>query len=423
MGKLSPLEHVKGKILCAVDVCGDNVVAGFTNGDVKLWNLSSDDSCVFQPSSTSLVLDVNEDGLQPNIVTSVVTSHDITVAAYRQGNVDIWSLKYGTMPLQTFSPTTGNQYIPKICISEGGTTLSVSYDTFIDTLHRGRNEDEFSVIQHLDTQNKVKQMILYDTGCDISAVIFSKDVSVHLYQPQNQGTSQTSHVTDDVTEIHNLIGCTVDVIDVKTDQSILGVATGSSWYDGVADGFKVKLYDLKTAKNIQTLNGHTKNITCMNLRESASQELVTGCADWNLRVYDMRTNKPVHTLLGPLSPLTWVQIDDWKAVMGTENGFVCVWDRRTTTKLWELHNRHPVRYSHFNDKTLVVANISSNKVPELNDFEDTTHRRYRGTLNVYNFLEDLTTKDVPEICLSTYDQPDASKYNIDLAVPYDTLNF
>jgi hypothetical protein len=49
--------------------------------------------------------------------------------------------------------------------------------------------------------------------------------------------------------------------------------------------------------------------------------------------------------------------------------------------------------------------------------------RYRGTLNAYNFLEDLSTKDVPEICLSSYDQPDASKYNIALAVPYDTLNF
>jgi len=42
---------------------------------------------------------------------------------------------------------------------------------------------------------------------------------------------------------------------------------------------------------------------------------------------------------------------------------------------------------------------------------------------VYNFLEDLSTKDVPEICLSTYDQPDASMYNISLTVPYDSLSF
>ena len=49
--------------------------------------------------------------------------------------------------------------------------------------------------------------------------------------------------------------------------------------------------------------------------------------------------------------------------------------------------------------------------------------RYRGSVHVYDFLEDLTTQDVPEICLSTYDQPGASKYNIGLAMPYDTLKF
>ena len=49
--------------------------------------------------------------------------------------------------------------------------------------------------------------------------------------------------------------------------------------------------------------------------------------------------------------------------------------------------------------------------------------RYRGSIHVYDFLEDLTTQDVPEICLSTYDQPGASHYNIGLAMPYDTLNF
>ena len=51
------------------------------------------------------------------------------------------------------------------------------------------------------------------------------------------------------------------------------------------------------------------------------------------------------------------------------------------------------------------------------------NNRYRGSIHVYDFLEDLTTQDVPEICLSTYDQPGASKYNIALAMPYDVLTY
>lgn len=263
--------------------------------------------------------------------------------------------------------------------------------------------------------------MLYNGNCDIPSVIYSKVFSVYLYQPQLTETKQSGHVTEHVTEIHNLIGAPVDVVDFKTDQSVLGVALGA--YGGLTEGFKVKLYDIKTTRLLQTLEGHTWVITCMNMQDSPAQQLVTGSGDRKLRIYDLRTSQPEQTLIGHSFRVSCVQMDDWKVVSGSDDGFLCVWDRRMAEKLWELHNRHPVRYSHFNDKTLIVANISSNKFPEVDDYDNMTHRRYRGTLNVYNFLEDLTTKDVPEICLSTYDQPDASKYNISLAVPYDVLHY
>ena len=47
--------------------------------------------------------------------------------------------------------------------------------------------------------------------------------------------------------------------------------------------------------------------------------------------------------------------------------------------------------------------------------------RYRGTVQVYDFSVDQMTQGVPDICLSTYDEPEASHYNISLAFPYDKL--
>ena len=40
---------------------------------------------------------------------------------------------------------------------------------------------------------------------------------------------------------------------------------------------------------------------------------------------------------------------------------------------------------------------------------------------MYDFLADQTTQGVPEICLSSYDEPQGYNYNIALAVPYDQV--
>lgn len=45
------------------------------------------------------------------------------------------------------------------------------------------------------------------------------------------------------------------------------------------------------------------------------------------------------TLIGHSASVTVVQMDDLKVVSGDEGGFVCVWDQRMGTKLWEMHSR------------------------------------------------------------------------------------
>ena len=57
-------------------------------------------------------------------------------------------------------------------------------------------------------------------------------------------------------------------------------------------------------------------------------------------MYDTRvTPSALMTLIGHSAAVTTVQMDDWKVVSGDEAGFVCVWDQRMASKLWEMNNR------------------------------------------------------------------------------------
>ena len=58
-----------------------------------------------------------------------------------------------------------------------------------------------------------------------------------------------------------------------------------------------------------------------------------------VRVYDRRLAEPVICLSGHSSPLTTVQMDDWKVVSGSQDGLLCVWDQRMVARLWDVHNR------------------------------------------------------------------------------------
>ncbi|XP_018546289.1 F-box/WD repeat-containing protein 8 [Lates calcarifer] len=124
--------------------------------------------------------------------------------------------------------------------------------------------------------------------------------------------------------------------------------------------------------------------------------------------------------------VTSVQADDWKIVSGGGEGLVCVWEMRMGAKLWEMHNRHPVRHVRFNTSTLVTANIPDDKSPRgacITDDDLTAHRRHRGVICHYDFSEDALSQDhILPICRSDYTESYGYNYNISLAVPYDRLS-
>ncbi|TRZ03394.1 hypothetical protein DNTS_005204, partial [Danionella cerebrum] len=101
-----------------------------------------------------------------------------------------------------------------------------------------------------------------------------------------------------------------------------------------------------------------------------------------------RTGSSVLSLYAHHMGVTAVQADDWKIVSGGGEGLVCVWEMRIGVKLWEMHNRHPVRHIRFSSSSsLVTANIPDEKSPRgacITDDDLTAHRRY-NTLELLLF--------------------------------------
>ncbi|KAJ8286028.1 hypothetical protein GJAV_G00033690 [Gymnothorax javanicus] len=98
---------------------------------------------------------------------------------------------------------------------------------------------------------------------------------------------------------------------------------------------------------------------------------------------------------------------------------------RMGAKLWEMHNRHPVRHVQFGLSSLVTANIPDEKSPRgacITDDDLTAHRRHRGIISLYDFSVDTTAPDhILPICRSSYTESSGYNYNIGLAMPYDAI--
>uniref|UniRef100_A0A3P9IFX6 F-box/WD repeat-containing protein 8 n=1 Tax=Oryzias latipes TaxID=8090 RepID=A0A3P9IFX6_ORYLA len=408
VGSISQLQFELGKVLCDVSSCDNYVLAGYTSGDVRLWDTLHWDATASFLKANSLSALTSP---RPH-VSLVQVNATVAAAAYQDGCVDLWSTETGGEPLHHYQlPGT----IQALAVSPDSPVLvsAAGSDVRLD----GADDCGYWRLLCQAQLPSPAQSLLVVPGRagERPVAALAAGESVHLLKP-GEG--------EELQLLHSVYGHPVTCLDASDSLVAFAVKrTGWSMHDG---GNKIHVYSLETSKPAVCVGGSPGDFTCINLRDAPPHLLVCGNKDRRVRVFDLRAGSSVLSLYAHHLGVTSVQADDWKVVSGGGEGLVCVWEMRMGAKLWEMHNRHPVRHVRFSSSTLLTANIPDDKSPRgacITDDDLTAHRRHRGVICHYDFSEDALSPDhVLPICRSDYVDSYGYNYNISLAVPYDRLS-
>ncbi|CAL8344749.1 unnamed protein product [Lota lota] len=406
VGSIIQLQYELGKVLCDVSSCDNFVLAGYTSGDVRLWNTLHWDSSASYLKTNSLSANTEP---RPQ-VTHVQVSSTLAAAAYQDGCVDLWSTETGGQPIHHYQSTGGG--LRALTLSTDSPTLASASGPHVRLDHCD-DRGYWRTVCRSQLPQPVDSLLLVPDrppGRPLAAAVAGD--SVYLLDPRE---SEEPHV------LHSVYGHPVTCLAASASQLALGVkSSGWAMHDG---GNKIQVYNVETRQSVVRVGSSPGDFTCIHL--SPPHLLVCGNKDRRVRLFDLRSGSSVVSLYAHHLGVTAVQTDDWKIVSGGDEGLVCVWELRAGAKLWEMHNRHPVRHVHFQGSTLVTANIPDEKTPRgacITDDDLTAHRRHRGVISRYDFSEDATSQDhILPICRSNYAESYGYNYNIGLAVPYDTL--
>ncbi|XP_070689118.1 F-box/WD repeat-containing protein 8 [Pempheris klunzingeri] len=407
VGSISQLQFELGKVLCDVSSCDNFVLAGYTSGDVRLWDTLHWDSTASYLKTNSLSADSDP---RPH-VSHVQVNSTVAAAAYEDGCVDLWSTVTGGEPIHHYQSPAG---IQALALSRDSPVLASAAGPDV-RLDRADDRGYWRTLCRTQLPKAADRLVLVpDRGQQCPLAALAAGETVYLLDPREE-EPQT---------LHSVYGHPVTCLDASDSLVALGVKrTGWAMHDG---GNKIHIYSLETGKPVMCVGNSPGDFTCINLGDGPPHLLVCGNKDRRVRVFDLRAGSSAASLYAHHLGVTSVQADDWKIVSGGGEGLVCVWETRMGAKLWEMHNRHPVRHVRFNTSTLVTANIPDDKSPRgacITDDDLTAHRRHRGVICHYDFSEDASSHDhILPICRSDYTESHGYNYNIGLAVPYDRLS-
>ncbi|XP_075034615.1 F-box/WD repeat-containing protein 8 [Mixophyes fleayi] len=401
IGAVTQLHYELGKVLCDVHAFDGVVLAGYTSGDVRLW----DTRTMGLSESFLKPTHIADDSGPTHQVTFVRINKSLAVAAYEDGTIDVWSLLVGREPIHHYRHNQKIQALA-LCPETAAIATASSFQIKVES-PSDRKDWRSSCSFH--TQKLVNFLhLIHDSGGGPVTIAAAEEI-VYLLKPQ---------MPEQI--LHSTYGQPVTCLDVSVSQAAFGVKS-YGWF--THNGNKIHVYNLQTGQCITTLGNSAGDFTCINLKDCPPHLLVTGNRDRRVRVYDMRCSKSLCSLYAHHLGVSAVRMDDWKVVSGGEEGLTCTWDQRMGTKLWEMHARHPVRYIWFNSQSLITANIPDEKSPRgasIMDDDLTAHRRHRGTINVYEFsVDQRSVESILPICRSSYSEVTGYNYNIGLAVPYD----
>ncbi|XP_059192281.1 F-box/WD repeat-containing protein 8 [Centropristis striata] len=415
VGSISQLQFELGKVLCDVSSCDNFVLAGYTSGDVRLWDTLHWDSTASHLKTNSLSANIVP---RPH-VSHVQVNATVAAAAYEDGCVDVWSTETGGAPLHHYQSPGRLQ---ALALSPDSPVLASAAGPDV-RLDATDDRGYWRTIRQARLPKTVESLVLVpgrEQQCPLAALAAGD--AVYLLDPQEEKEEEEQE--EATRTLHSVYGHPVTCLDASHSQVAFGVKrSGWAMHDG---GNKIHVYSLETCKPVACVGDSLGDFTCINLRDSPPHLLVCGNKDRRVRVFDVRAGTSVASLYAHHLGVTSVQADDWKIVSGGGEGLVCVWEMRMGAKLWEMHNRHPVRHVRFNSSTLVTANIPDDKSPRgacITDDDLTAHRRHRGVICHYDFSEDALSQDhILPICRSDYIESSGYNYNIGLAVPYDRLS-
>ncbi|XP_028270049.1 F-box/WD repeat-containing protein 8-like isoform X1 [Parambassis ranga] len=407
VGSISQLQFELGKVLCDVSSCDNFVLAGYTSGDVRLWDTLHWDSSASYLKANSLSANTEP---RPH-VSHVQVNGTVAAAAYEDGCVDLWSTETGGEPIHHFQ-VSGR--IQALALSPDSPALvsAAGSDVRLDSAN---DCGYWRTVCRAQLPKTVQSLTLVPgRGKQHPLAVLAAENTVYLLDPREEEPRM----------LHSVYGHPITCLDASDSQVAFGVKrTGWAMHDG---GNKIHVYSLESNKPAACVGNSPGDFTCINLRDSSPHLLVCGNKDRRVRVFDLRTSSSVASLYAHHLGVTSVQADDWKIVSGGGEGLVCVWEMRMGAKLWEMHNRHPVRHVRFNTSTLLTANIPDDKSPRgacITDDDLTAHRRHRGVICHYDFSEDALSQDhILPICRSDYTETSGYNYNIGLAMPYDRLS-
>ncbi|KAM6930441.1 F-box/WD repeat-containing protein 8 [Xenentodon cancila] len=407
VGSISQLQFELGKVLCDVSSCSTFVLAGYSSGDVRLWDTLHWDSTASYLKANGLSANTNP---RPH-VSHVQVNSSVAAAAYEDGCVDLWSTETGGEPIHHYQ-SPGR--IQALALSPDSPVLVSATGSHV-RLDGANDCGYWRALSQVQLPKTVQSLVLVpgrEDQCPLAALAAGE--GVYTLSPREE-EPQT---------LHSVYGHPVTCLDAANSLVAFGVKrTGWAMHDG---GNKIHVYSLETSKPTVCVGNSPGDFTCINLRDSPPHLLVCGNKDRRVRVFDLRSSSSMVSLYAHHLGVTSVQADDWKIVSGGGEGLVCVWEMRMNAKLWEMHNRHPVRHVRFNTSTLVTANIPDDKSPRgacITDDDLTAHRRHRGVVCHYDFSDDALSQDhILPICRSDYTGSYGYNYNISLAVPYDRLS-
>ncbi|KAK2845397.1 hypothetical protein Q7C36_010251 [Tachysurus vachellii] len=414
VGSISYLQYEQGKVLCDVSSCDRLVLAGYTSGDVRLWDTLHWESGALnlQPSHS-----IRAETTPPQINLVQVTD-SVACAAYENGCVEVWSTESDVEPIHHY------QHLQQVC------ALDVSSDAPVVTSASGSEvrvdaPDDRGYWRNVCLTQLAKPVdgLLVVPGKRESPLVSAwAGESVYLLDPSKRDEDHEEE-EHGARVLHFVYGQPVTCMDVSACRAALGVKScGWGMNDG---GNKVRVYSLETGQTEMVLGNSAGDFTCISLRDAPLHLLVCGNKDRRVRAFDLRSGSSAVSLYAHHLGVTAVRADDWKIVSGGGEGLVCVWEMRMGAKLWEMHNRHPVRHIRFNSSTLLTANIPDEKNPRgacITDDDLTAHRRHRGAICYYDFSMDSSSQDhVLPICRSDYTETTGYSYNIGLVTPYDAL--